>query len=141
MALLSGSIISLDNKLTGLDNRLVAMAAEVTELQSATGRWDASPLLTAGERGGGRETSRSISRTIALREEVGQVVSSHARPPSATDGEAANPGPRLRHRSQCSTEARDRRRQRRHGERPETLNMEELFATKLTLHLINIRSP
>ena len=48
----------------------------------------------------------------ADRQKIGQVSSDHAPGPVATDGEAANPGPRLRKRGPRSIEARLRRQGR-----------------------------
>ena len=71
VAPLSASIASLDSRLSGLDDRLVALASEVTELQTAAARRECSPPLRAGERGDGRETSRSRGR-VPLGKKLGR---------------------------------------------------------------------
>ena len=65
---------------------------------------------------------------------------SHAPSPLATDGEAANPGPRIRRRGPRSMAAREKRRERRHGAEASVHDMTDLFKTEVTMLLVNIRS-
>ena len=98
-------------------------------------------MQSTTQRGRARRRPRAIPRTAATREETGPRVISHSPPPVATDGEAANPGPRLRRRGPRSAIAREKRRERRRGgsTTPQP-DLEELFSTSLTMLLVNIRS-
>ena len=52
----------LTSSITMLDNRLVGLASEVTEMQKDAERRDASPVFKAEERGDARGSSRSRGR-------------------------------------------------------------------------------
>ena len=52
----------MTSSITMLDSRLVGLASEVTEMQKAAERRDASPLFKAEERGDARGSSRSRGR-------------------------------------------------------------------------------